>query len=125
VVEGEETRAFADVPAAGALHTRVWAEKADGTAVLEASASVGAGETLLDRRLAALRPAERLLILADLKVGMTGGAEERVRMDPDQNMGALYPFTLTQKLAIALVRGCGGVSVGPTNHSSGDGERTG
>ncbi|MBI1199841.1 MAG: hypothetical protein GC203_18430 [Phenylobacterium sp.] len=101
VVEGEEVRAFADLPAPGATTTRVWAEKADGTPVLEASASLGPdhGQTLLEGRMAALRPPERLLILEDLKVGMTGAADERVRMDPDQNMGALYPFSLNQKLA--------------------------
>jgi hypothetical protein len=56
VVEGEEVRAFAEIPAPGATTTRVWAEKADGTPVLEASASLGPGETLLDARMAALRP---------------------------------------------------------------------
>ena len=29
---------------------------------------------------------------------MAGQADERVRMDADQHMGALYPFTLRQKL---------------------------
>ena len=99
VVEGEEVRAFADWPAAGATSTRVWAEKADGTPVLEASASLGPGRTLLDERMAALRPPERLLILEDLKVGLKGAQDERVRMDPDQHMGALYPFSLNEKLA--------------------------
>lgn len=99
VVEGEETRAFAEVPAPGATITKVWAEKADGTPVLEASASLGPGETLLEKRMAGLRPPEKLVILADLHVGMKGAADERVRMDPDQHMGALYPFSLNQKLA--------------------------
>ena len=101
VVEGEDVRAFAEIPAEGAKTTRVWAEKADGTPVLEASASLGKGDgpTLLEQRMAALRPPGKLLILEDLKVGMTGVAEERVRMDPDQHMGALYPFSLNQKLA--------------------------
>jgi hypothetical protein len=102
VVDGEQVRAFAEVPAPGAGSTRAWAEKADGTPVLEASASVGPnhGQTLLESRLAALRPPEALVILADLKVGMTGAREERVRMDLDQNMGALYPFSLREKLAV-------------------------
>ncbi|MFV0280394.1 MAG: hypothetical protein ACK5JM_06490 [Rhodoblastus sp.] len=101
VVEGEETRAFAEMPASGGKHTRVWVEKADATPVLEASASIGPdhGETLLEARLKKLRPPEKLVILADLKVGMKGAQDERVRMDPDQNMGALYPFSLNQKLA--------------------------
>jgi hypothetical protein len=101
VVEGEEVRAFAEIPPEGAATTRVWAEKADGTPVLEASASLGAegGPTLLERRMAELRPPGNLLILEDLSVGMTGAKEERVRMEPDQNMGALYPFSLNRKLA--------------------------
>jgi hypothetical protein len=101
VVEGEEVRAFAEIPREGARMTKVWAEKADGVRVLEASASIGsdAGPTLLERRMAELREPGRLLILEDLKVGMTGAVDEKVRMDPDQNMGALYPFSLNQKLA--------------------------
>ena len=101
VVEGESVRAFVEIPAEGATRTRAWAEKADGTPVLEASASLGPdhGQTLLEGRLAALRPHGPLLILADLKVGMPGKVEERVRMDPDKNMGKLYPFSLNEKLA--------------------------
>ena len=99
VVEGEAVRAFAEIPTEGATSTRVWAEKDDGTPVLEASASIDDSETLLAKRMAALRPPERLLILEDLHTGMTGAADERVRMDPDQHMGALYPFSLNQKLA--------------------------
>lgn len=101
VVEGEEVRAFAERPAAGANRARLWAEKADGTPVLEASASLGPdhGETLLEARIARLREPGPLVILEDLSVGMTGAEDELVRMDPDQNMGALYPFSLNQKLA--------------------------
>ncbi len=100
VVEGEQVRAFVERPAPGATRVRCWAEKADGTPVLEASASLGPddGPTLLDERMARLRPPERLVILADLQVGMQGAEEERVRMDADQHMGDLYPFSLTQKL---------------------------
>jgi hypothetical protein len=100
VVEGEEVRAFAEVPDAFSHRTRVWAEKADGTPVLEASASLGPGPTLLEERLAALRPPERLVILEDLKVGMKGAQDEHVRMDMGQPMGALYPFSLAQKLSV-------------------------
>jgi hypothetical protein len=102
VIEGEETRAFVEIPKPGATATKAWAEKADGTPVLEASASLGDGggaSTLLETRMAGLRPPAQLLILADLKVGMTGTEDEIVRMDPDQHMGNLYPFSLTQKLA--------------------------
>jgi hypothetical protein len=98
VVEGEEVRAFVELPEEGARRTRAWAEKADGTPVLEASATLGDGPTLLEERMAALKPTGPLVILEDLEVGMTGRTEERVRMDPDQHMGELYPFTLNQKL---------------------------
>lgn len=100
VVEGEEVRAFVALPANGATRTQAWAQKSDGTGVLEASASLGPdhGSTLLDARMAKLRPPERLVILADLRVGMTGAQDERIRMDADQHMGALYPFSLKQKL---------------------------
>ncbi len=101
VVEGEEVRAFVALPKDGANVTRAWATKADGTPVLEASASLGPdhGTTLLQERMAQLRPPGPLVILAGLRVGMTGAQDERVRMDPDQNMGHLYPFSLRQKLA--------------------------
>ena len=101
VVEGEQVRAFARKPASENESATLWAEKADGTPVLEASASIGPayGKTLLEARLEKLRPPEQLVILQDLHVGMTGAKDEHVRMDPDQNMGALYPFSLAQKLA--------------------------
>jgi hypothetical protein len=101
VVDGEEVRAFAQAPESGALRTRVWAEKADGTPVLEASASLAPdhGTTLLEERLARLHPPGPLVILERLEIGMRGAEDERVRMDPHQHMGALYPFSLHQKLA--------------------------
>lgn len=100
VIEGEEVRAFVELPAPGATRTQAWAQKADGTLVLEASASLGPdhGATLLTQRMGKLRPPEKLLILADLRVGMAGAVDEPVRMNPDQHMGALYPFSLQQKL---------------------------
>ena len=100
VVEGESVRAFVQLPEPGATRARAWAEKADGTPVLEASASLGPdhGTTLLEQRLAALRPPGQLVILSDLHVGLQGAEEERVRMDLDQHMGDLYPFSLRQKL---------------------------
>src|SRR5581483_3566357 len=96
----ESVRAFVELPARGAKQTRAWAQKADGTPVLEASASVGPdhGTTLLEQRLAKLRPPEKLVILSDLRVGMPGAQDEPVRMGPEQHMGNLYPFSLKQKL---------------------------
>ena len=100
VVEGEQVRAFAQKPKSENDTVKLWAEKADGTPVLEASASLGPdyGQSLLEARMENLRPAGQLVILQDLHVGMTGAKDEHVRMDPDQNMGALYPFSLAQKL---------------------------
>ena len=100
VVEGEQVRAFVQRPVPGSNRVRCWAEKADGTPVLEASASLGPddGPTLLEERMAKLRPPEKLVILSELKLGMRGAEEERVRMEPDQHMGNLYPFSLNQKL---------------------------
>ena len=100
VVEGEQVRAFVERPAPGATRVRAWAEKADATPVLEASASLGPddGDSLLNQRMAKLHTPENLVILSDLHVGMTGAEDEPVRMDADQQMGNLYPFTLNQKL---------------------------
>lgn len=102
VFEGEELRAEIDEPPPNATRTMARAFKADGTPVLEASASLGPdhGETLLEARMKALRPAPDLVILSDMKVGLTGAAEERVVMGADQHMGGLYPFTLNEKLKV-------------------------
>jgi len=98
VVEGEEVRAYVELPADGATRARCWAEKADGTPVLEASATLGAAPTLLEERLETIRTLDRYVILEDLEVGMTGSGDEAVRMDAGQHMGDLYPFSLTEKL---------------------------
>lgn len=100
VFEGEEVRAFVEVPRDGQMSVRAWAEKADGTSVLEATASLGpdVGPTLLEQRRAKLTPPGNLVILSDLTVGMEGAEEELVQMGADQHMGDLYPFSLTQKL---------------------------
>lgn len=102
VFEGEGVRVFVERPAEGVLRTRCWAEKEDGTPVLEASASIGPdhGDTLLEERRAKLRPAHDLVILADMRVGMTGQDEEFVIMEPNQHMGDLYPFSLNEKLSV-------------------------
>jgi len=101
VVEGEEVRAFVELPEAGATISRIWAEKRDGTPVLTGTAAIGPhhGESELDRRRAKLRPHEQLVILSDLKVGMKGKEAEQVIMDFDQHMGDSYPFTLNNKLS--------------------------
>jgi hypothetical protein len=101
--EGDRVRAFVARPrGTDDRRVRIWAEKADGTPVLTGTATIGPDHAAseLDARLGRLRPPERLLILEDLRVGMKGAAIERVCMDFDQHMGALYPFTLEQKLAV-------------------------
>ena len=85
----------------GSSVTRINAEKRDGTPVLTGTASLGPeyGETELDMRRAKLRPAEQLVILSELSVGQMGaGNPEYAQMAMDQNMGAMYPFSLAQKL---------------------------
>jgi hypothetical protein len=99
VIEGEETQAFVEWPEPGATITRAWCVKGDGAPVHEASASLGPGETLLEKRLKELRPPGKLVIMQDLRVGMKIEEDKPIRMDPDQNMGALYPFSLSEKLA--------------------------
>jgi len=101
VVEGEEVRAYVELPEPENKITKIWAEKRDGTLVLSGSAAVGPdhGESELDRRRAKLRPYDQLVILSDLEVGMKGKEAEPVIMDFDQHMGDSYPFTLNKKLS--------------------------
>ena len=98
VVEGEQVRVF--VKPISETRAECWAEKADGTPVLEASATLGPEheETMLEARMTNLRPAGELVILSDLSVGMLGKQDEPIEMAADQNMGALYPFSLNEKL---------------------------
>ena len=102
VVEGEEVRAFIEVPPEQTALLRIGAEKRDGTPVLMGTASIGPkyGQTEIDQRLGRLRPAGQLVILSDLEVGQKGkGNPEDAVMGFDQHMGALYPFSLKEKLA--------------------------
>ena len=105
-VEGDEVRAFAEVPVDGSSSTRIWAEKADATPVLMGTATLGDessgefSESELDQRMARLRLPERLLILERMSVGLQGVVSDPVKMDFDQHMGALYPFSLKQKLEV-------------------------
>jgi hypothetical protein len=98
VMEGEEVRAFIEREP-GEDHARIWAAKRDGTEVLKGTASVGphAPPTALDMRLGELAPLEQPVILRDLKVGQKT-QRMGIRMDANQHMGALYPFSLNDKL---------------------------
>ena len=98
--EGEEVQAILTRPGAGAQQCDIQMVKRDGTEVLRGTASVGEGSgTALDRRLTELKPLADPVILRDIKIGMKTN-RQRVRMDADQNMGELYPFSLADKLKV-------------------------
>jgi hypothetical protein len=101
VFEGEEVRASLQVEERSDF-AAIRMEKADGTEVLKGSASIGpdAPPSALEERLQTLRPITTPVILENLKVGMKGAEAEQVSMDFDQNMGALYPFSLNSKLKV-------------------------
>jgi hypothetical protein len=102
-VEGDEVRAWVETPmATNGDRVRVGMDKRDGTEVLTGTASIGQSptESELERRVRTLPPAGELVILADLRVGTKGKVIEHVRMDHDVAMGALYPFSLRDKLAV-------------------------
>ena len=99
--EGEEVQANIEKPKPGQTVCAIGMTKRDGTEILRGTASVGGDgtETALHRRLGELKPLADPVILADLKVGMKTG-RQTVRMDFDQNMGDLYPFSLADKLKV-------------------------
>ena len=99
VMEGEEVRAFIE-RGPGEDHAKIWATKRDGTEVLKGTATVGpqSPPTALDLRLGELQPLEQPVILHALKIGQRT-QRTKVRMEADQHMGDLYPFSLNQKLA--------------------------
>lgn len=99
--EGEEVQANIELPKPGQTVCAIGMTRRDGTEILRGTASVaGDGtETALHRRLGELKPLTDPVILADLKVGMKT-ARQAVRMDFDQNMGDLYPFSLAEKLKV-------------------------
>ncbi|MCH8850706.1 MAG: hypothetical protein IIC89_07765 [Chloroflexi bacterium] len=104
VVEGEEVRAFVETTE-HPNYARIWAEKKDGTPVLEGSATLGPDhpETALEARRKRLTPPEKLIILRDVQIGFRS-PRGTVRMDFDQDLGALYPFTLADKLEVITER---------------------
>jgi hypothetical protein len=99
--EGEEVQAILAKPEPGEMQSAIQMVKRDGTEVLRGTASVGHNElpTALERRLTELKPLADPVILRDVKVGMKTG-RQTVRMDFDQNMGDLYPFSLADKLKV-------------------------
>ena len=99
--EGEEVQAIMAKPAPGQQQCAIRMVKRDGTEVLRGTASVGDDKlpTALDQRLTELKPLADPVILRDVKVGMKT-TRQTVRMDFDQNMGELYPFSLADKLKV-------------------------
>ena len=99
--EGEEVQANIEKPKPGQTTCAIGMIKRDGTEILRGTASVdGSGtETALTKRLGELKPLADPVILADLKVGMKT-SRQTVKMDFDQNMGDLYPFSLAEKLKV-------------------------
>ncbi len=102
VFAGEEVQAVVAKPKEAQSQTGIRMVKRDGTEVLAGTASVGRDQsaTALDRRLRdEIKPLTDPVILRDVKVGMKT-QRQTVRMEFDQNMGELYPFSLRDKLKV-------------------------
>lgn len=97
VVEGEEVQA--SLTPHGEHSSSIHAVKADGTPVLNGTASIGTDtSTELDvRRERGLGDPGDLFIVDRLEIGMATDPV-RVTMESNSHNGALYPFTLTEKL---------------------------
>ncbi len=97
--EGEKVRALVAKPKDNATHTTIRMEREDGTEILRGTAAVGADNppSALEQRISELSPPQTPVILRDVRVGMRT-KRITVRMDAIQHMGALYPFSLAQKL---------------------------
>lgn len=99
--EGEEVQANIEKPKPGQTTVAIGMTRRDGTEILRGTASIGGdgSDTALTKRLGELKPLTDPVILADVKVGMKT-TRQSVKMDFDQNMGDLYPFSLAQKLKV-------------------------
>ena len=97
--EGDELRAYLRRPLNLRSAADIWLLRNDGTEILRGSASVGApaGSSAVQRRLSVLKPLSDPVILADVRLGALA-EREPAQMNSDQYMGALYPFSLRQKL---------------------------
>jgi hypothetical protein len=99
VYEGEEVRAFMRRPENNGVQSEIWMLRANGDEILRGTAAVGPDfpPSALDVRLNGLAQLRDPVILAEVKVGMRS-PRTPVSMSADQHMGALYPFSLAQKL---------------------------
>ncbi len=101
VFEGEEVQASIERPKPGQDICAIGMARKDGTEILRGTASVSRDvtETALSQRLKELKPLTDPVILRDIKVGMKT-ARQTVKMDADQHMGVLYPFSLAENLKV-------------------------
>jgi hypothetical protein len=101
VFAGEEVQAIAVRSNSAQGQAEICMLKRDGTEVLRGTASAGGTgfTTALDQRLNELKPLVDPVILRDVKVGMRT-RRQQVGMGFEQNMGALYPFSLRDKLKV-------------------------
>jgi len=101
VFEGEEVQASIEQPRPGQSICAIGMTRRDCTEILRGTASVGGdgSQTALSQRLKELKPLTDPVILKDIKPGMKT-ARQTIRMDADQNMGDLYPFSLNDKLKV-------------------------
>ncbi len=99
--EGDGMRAFMHQPGPGETQAEIWMTREDGLEILRGTASVGGANppSAIEAKLADLRPCEPRVILRDVAPGMLR-PRLTVRMHADNQMGALYPFTLADKLAV-------------------------
>jgi len=98
VVEGEEVQA--SMTTTGPRAARIEAHLTDGRPVLAGTASVGPDhpETELEARLNRLGDPGELFIVDQLHVGMRQRQERPVSITHAERNGALYPFSLAEKL---------------------------
>ncbi|MCU1504474.1 MAG: hypothetical protein JWM12_3828, partial [Ilumatobacteraceae bacterium] len=98
VVEGEQVQA--SMTTTGPTSARIAAHKADGTPVLEGTASIGPDhpQSALDARRAAQGAPGDLFVIDRLEVGMRGDEGVVVSMNHADRNGAGYPFSLAEKL---------------------------
>lgn len=101
VFEGEEVQASIELPKPGQNICNIGMTRKDGTEILRGTASVGrdVNDTALSQRLKELKPLTDPVILRDINVGMKTG-RQTVKMEFDQHMGELYPFSLADKLKV-------------------------
>jgi hypothetical protein len=98
VVAGEQVQA--SMTTAGATAALIEAHKADGSPVLAGTASVGPDhlESELEARRGRQGDPGELFIVDRLAVGMRRMDDELVAITFDERNGALYPFSLAEKL---------------------------